>query len=266
MRNRILGLGSLAVMVGALSIPAIAADIEVAVFGDNTIDGFLDMAAGTNATLVTNADLEGAGFLDSFDVFFYTRDTGTFGETLTAGAATNVADFVGSDGNVVLLNGDFADDVDDANTTIDTLAEQLIFNAVEFAAISGHGYVGEFTGAVAALTTNLNGFAALDLISGSAGALGAGSGGSGGDMDTTAAGTGHLLLNSITLPTNPTDVENGSAITGVDSGIVRAAWVTAPSSPAVIASGIVPEPGTAAALALALAGFGFASGRNKRNV
>src|ERR687895_203607 len=87
---------ALAVLVAVL--PGGLAQAEpptsVAVFGNNQIDNYLT-GAGFSATVVDNEDLETEGFLNGFDVFFYTRDgDATPGASLSAGAAANVSAFV----------------------------------------------------------------------------------------------------------------------------------------------------------------------------
>ncbi|MFO0849364.1 MAG: hypothetical protein U0871_12540 [Gemmataceae bacterium] len=188
----------------------------IAVFGTNGIGGYL-ATQGHTVTQVTDAQLATGGFLSGFDAFVYTRDGSSFGVGLSAAAAANVSAYVGATGNVVLFNGDFADGIPgDANI------EQMFANAANFAVASGHGYVGEFTGAVAALTANGNGFSPLGLISGTAGPLGFGSGGSGGTVTITPAGVGSPVLAGVTLPYNPASVEFGASMSGVASPLVVA--------------------------------------------
>src|SRR3954453_8007436 len=166
------------VLTVALAVPSAASASRVAVFGDNAIDNALS-AAGHTVTLVTDAQLATPGFLDGFDAFVYTRDGFSLGQTLSPAAADNVKAYVR---RTVLLNGDFADAVPaDAEVT------ELVRNSVEWAAATHHGYVGEFNGAFAGLTSNGSGLRALNLVGGSA----SGFTGSGiGTIAATPAGAG----------------------------------------------------------------------------
>src|SRR5918994_491832 len=137
-----------------------AATGSVAVFGDNDTDDTL-RALGYTVTLVNDAQIATPGFLNGFDAFYFTRNGSEYGDGLSEAAAAAVVDYVGSDGNIVLLHGDFAD----AFTLGDIKIIELTRNAVDFAAQSGHGFVGEFNGAVSALTGNSDDYVPLGLIS-----------------------------------------------------------------------------------------------------
>ena len=63
------------------------------------------MAPGS-ATLVTDAQLWIAGFLNNYDAFYYTRNGTSLGQSLSAAAVANVSSYVGARGNVVLMNWD----------------------------------------------------------------------------------------------------------------------------------------------------------------
>jgi hypothetical protein len=156
-------IGFLGVLVLALASaqPAIAA--KIAVFGDNSIDNFL-ADKGNEVSLVDMAFLEKPltepGSLNDYDVFIYTRQWSTFGEGLSSAAAANVKSFV--NGNVVLFMSDMADMIGSSEhqaQAIDPnhLAEKVLLNAVAFASASGKGYIGEFTGAALALSSNTSG-------------------------------------------------------------------------------------------------------------
>ncbi len=222
----------------------------IAVFGDNSTDEFINTLAGMTATVVTDAQIATPGFLGSFDAFVYTRDGSSFGSTLSAAAAAEVKAFV--TGNVALFVGDFADGV-----SSDTDIQTLYANALNFITTGGKGYLGEFNGAVAALTSNSNGFAALDLVAGSAAALGFGNGDSDGRL--VAVQAGHPLLVGAGLPINPGTVEFGAAII-VDPSVVVADFVNNSNSPGIVAFAVgsndVPAPGTLALLAAGLAALG----------
>lgn len=236
-------------LVLVASAPAHA--LSIAVFGDNSTDNLINTTFGAgSATLVTDAQIATPGFLSSFNAFYYTRNSSSFGTSLSAAAAANVFSYVGPTGRVVLLNGDFADDIGSAFTNT------LTTNAVSFAAASGHGYIGEFTGSVAAFTANGNGFTPLSLLVGTAGALGGGAGGSTGSVNLAAAGVGHPVTAGLTFPTNPAEVEFGSAITGFDPSLVLATFDN--SNPTILARSpviaTVAEPGTLLLVALGLFG------------
>jgi hypothetical protein len=212
--------------------PARAATI--AIFGDNQIDNYLNSVYGPgSAVIVSDAQVATPGFLDGFDAFFYTRNGASIGSSLSAAASAAVSAY--ATGNVVLLNGDFADSVpSDAN--IDT----LIRNAFTFATSAGNGFIGEFNGAFAGLTSNASGMLPLDLISGAAGPFAFANE----SIIVTAAGIGHPVLSGVVLPYNPPDVEISTPITGVDSGFVLATYAN--GNPAIIAAtgniAAVPEP------------------------
>src|SRR3954462_7190704 len=211
------------VLTVALAMPRAASASRAAVFGDNAIDNSLT-AAGHTVTLVTDAQLATPGFLDGFDALVYTRDGFSLGQTLSQAAADNVRAYVR---RTVLLNGDFADAVPaDAEVT------DLVRNSVAWAAATHHGYVGEFNGAFAGLTSNASGLRALGLVSGSA------SGFTGRGIATiaaTPAGASHPVLNGVALPRDPADEDVGAIVSGVAASKVLARY-TANNNPAVIAS------------------------------
>jgi len=225
----------LATMAGA-AVPASAALPKIAVFGDNYTDNYLTGTGLFDVTLVTDDQLSLSStpsFLSGFDAFFYTRNGTTFGTTLSAAAAANVRAFVGSSGRGILMNGDFADSIDPALTgagNTDPKVEQLFANSVAWAAATHHGFVGEYTGAVAGLTSNSNVLAALNFVSGNAGALGTGpapgAGPADGTIVKTAAGATSPVLDGVTFPlTDPSNqIEFGSIVTGVDASLVLARY------------------------------------------
>lgn len=234
-----------AVLVGLAARPGAAANF--AVFGDNTMDNYLT-SIGHATTLVTDAQLATAGFIDSFDALVMTRNGFSFGSGLSAAAAARVMTYVGAVGNVVLLNGDFADAIADADANIQT----LVANAASFVANGNRGFLGEFNGAVSGLTSNGNGFTPLGFIPGAAGATNFGNGGTAGSFSLAPAGVGHSAMGGVTTPYNPGSVEFGASIAGVPASYVLATWDG--GVPAVMARGgvaptPVPEPGTLALLA-----------------
>jgi hypothetical protein len=224
-------------VLGVLALPVVtmtstasvgAASGSIAVFGDNETDNTLT-ALGYSVTLVTDAQIATPGFLDGFDAFYFTRNGSEYGDGLSEAAAAAVINYVGSDGNIVLLNGDFADPL----SLHDAEIIELTGNAVDFAVQSGHGLVGEFNGAVSALTSNADGFVPLGLISGSAGPLA--SGPANGTITVTATGVGHPVLDGVGLPFDPFDVDFGPSMTGIDSALVLATYSN--GSPAIVAEG-----------------------------
>jgi hypothetical protein len=237
--------------VVAFALSSAAADAaQIAIFGDNRIADLYG-TLGHTVTIVDDSQLSTAGFLDSFDMFVYTRDGFSFGTTLSAAAAANVKSFV--DGNIVLLNGDFQDDIGEANT-------DLLFSQILTYLLSGSGkaYLGEFTGSVAAFSSNSNNLQPISLVAGAAGPLGFGQGGSEGDVLLTAAGAISPVLAGVSFPYNPDAVEFGADVSGVNPAQVLARFTN--GNPAIIAGNVenisdpgeVPEPAT-----LALVGGGL---------
>ena len=245
--RRLAGAAGAALVVASLLVPpgvALAQEVtSVAVFGDNEIDDYLD-GAGFDATLVSDTQISTEGFLDDFDVFFYTRNgADTPGASLSGSAAANVTDFVGTSRGV-LLNGDFADTINGALVgTPNAEVQELISNSVNWAAAFGHGYVGEYTGAVAGLTTNADSLAALGFVDGTAGSLQLGQ--AVGTIEPTAAGLASPVLDGVDLTNDdPVELEFGASITGVDASHVLAVYnneadgATNDGNPAVIAFGV----------------------------
>lgn len=242
MKRALIGPTLALVAVCVTVVPAQAG--VIAVFGNNATDNLL-ATFGHTVSLVTDADLATAGFLTPYDALFVTRDGSSFGVGFSAAAAANVIAW--ACGNVVLLNGDFADDIGNATTDL------IYSNAAAYAVASGHGYVGEFNGAVMAMSSNSNGYIPLGLIAGSAGPTGFGAGGSSGSVTIAPAGIGHPVLTGVGLPYNPPAVEFGSHLAGYSASNVLATFDGA--NPAILSrAGIcnpVPEPGS-----LALFGMG----------
>jgi hypothetical protein len=184
--------------------------------------------------VVSTNSLETAGFLNSFSAVYITRQNASaIGTGLSLAAATNVITYVGA-GPVVLFMNDWDDNLptSTAGDPYDPNTSQLIKNAITLAATS-HGYVGEFNGAAMALTTNANGFQALNLIPGSAGLLSNAT-----CAAVTITGAGSVIKGSV--PTNfmPTDPEGScfrSVATGVFSGNVWGTYnIGEPNPPAII--------------------------------
>lgn len=236
-----------------------ASAATLAIFGSNNI-GTRYALLGNTVTYVTNAQLANAGFLNAFDAFVYTRDGSSFGSTLSAAAAANVSSFV--TGNIVLFNGDFADDIGNSNTN------RLFDNALGYVLGGGPGgYIGEYTGSFAAFSSNLSGLAPIGLVAGASGTSGQGQGGANGSVQVTAAGVGSPLLTGVSLPYNPGAVEFSATVTGVNPARVVLSFDN--GNPALIASGRasisagVPEPATWAMMLVGFAGVGVAMRRRR---
>lgn len=244
--SHLLSAGALALLIG--TTPAAAANL--AIFGTNNI-GSLYSGLGNSVTYVSDGDLATVGFLNSFDAFVYTRDGSSFGSSLSTAAAANVKSYV--TGNIVLFNGDFQDDIGDADTNA------LFTNALNYVTSSAHGYIGEYRGSFAAFATNDDGNTPIGLVNGNAGLSGGGQGGSDGNVLTALGQAGNPLLVGVGLPYNPGAVEYGAQLSGYNPAKVVLQFSN--GNPALIASSVgeisvptgVPEP---ASWALMLVGFG----------
>ena len=176
--SRILSLFGAALMLAAAPSRSLAA-FSYAVWldgsltdGGNAIPSRLT-ALGNSVTLVTTAQLETPGFLNSFDAIVVSRYDSSFGSFLSASAAANVASYVGSgagQGGVAVFTNDMADNLlgSGSGDPFDSNLDQLFVNAATFAAQSHHGYIGEFNGAVMAMSSNSASAPALGLLQGSA--------------------------------------------------------------------------------------------------
>lgn len=201
--------------------------------GGNGIVGFINAMPGFSASLVTTADLETTGFLSGFSALYVTRADQGFGTGLSLAAATKVQAFVGG-GPVVLFLNDWNDNLPQSNVgdAVDAKTSQLIQNAIMLAA-SGHGYVGEFNGAVMGLTANANSYPALGFISGSAAVADGSSGVTCSPVTITAAGS--VIQGNV--PTNFTPTDNSCfsfLATGVAGGNIWATYNTLGGRPAVV--------------------------------
>lgn len=143
----------------------------------NGTPAFINSLDGLTAMVVTSAQLGTPGFLDDFQAIFVTRVDQQFGGGMPLAAATQVRNYVRPDdpdaGNVVLFAGDWCDNLPTSSVgnPPDSNVSQFIENAVRYAAASGHGYVGEFNGAVMGATTNEPGIQTLALLPGDASAV-----------------------------------------------------------------------------------------------
>jgi hypothetical protein len=250
--------------------------------GGNGILTSLDKAFGTgDYTLVTTADLETPGFLNSYKSVIVSRYDSSFGSSLSAAAAAEIASYVGSgatEGGVAVFTNDAADNFFGAPTgdVYDSNLNQLFVNAATFAAASGHGYIGEFNGAVMAMSSNSAGMPAIGLLEGSADGVhgygpqftyGVGPIGDGNPIDagvtfpfTDADDTTFLTDISGADPNNIVDVYTSSGIDGTpavlaDHFVISGGGGSAPA---------VPEPSTWAMMLIGFAGISFAGYRRKR--
>jgi PKD repeat protein len=149
--------------------------------GGNGILTSLSHAFGPNSfTLVTTSQLDTPGFLaaNGFNVVIVSRYDAGFGTFLDPTAASNIQAYVGAanssgQGGVALFTNDVADNLYGASggDPFDPNLDQLFTNAVQFAANTGHGYIGEFNGAVMAMTSNTAGASPIGLLTGSANAV-----------------------------------------------------------------------------------------------
>lgn len=201
----------------ALSNPVFAANI--AVFGDNSIEDFLN-SNGHTATIVSDANLATDGFLDTYDIFVYTRNGSSFGTSLSAAAASNVAAFV--EGNVTLFTSDLAD-----NGFGDTNKATLMLNAVNW---SGQkGYIGEFTGSCAAMSSNNQSLEPLGLLEGECNQLSSGLGGD--PMDIIL--NDHPVVAGIPDPVNLGGAHEFFALVAADQQLIVA--VNSATNPSIVA-------------------------------
>src|SRR3954452_18856300 len=194
---------ALLALAALLLVPASSLAANVAVLGNNQTDEVL-AAGGNTVTLVTDAQLATPGFLDSFDVFVFTRNGIAFNPLLSAAAATQVRAFTK---RAVLLNGDFADGLNS-----DQEIKDLYLSSVRWAGEHGGGYIGELEGATAGLSSNADGQPALNFLAGSATA--STFAGLSSTIVETPAGESSPVLDGVSLPHASSDVNFAAGITG----------------------------------------------------
>ena len=185
--------------------------------GGNPIDTELDTMFGAgSAVLVTSAQLDTPGFLaaNGFSAVVVTREGSNFGTNLDATAVANIQAYVGTagsagQGGVAVFTNDAADNLGagDGGDPGDPDITQLFQNAATFAAASGHGYLGEFNGAAQAFASNTYGATPLDLLTGSAGPVGAQSGGAQNQFvyGVGPIGAGNAIDAGVTFPFTDAD-------------------------------------------------------------
>ena len=198
---------------------------RVAVLGNNATDDQLNASPGIVATLVTDAEVATAGFLDGFDVFIFTRPGGAFNATLSGGAAARTRAFTR---RAVLLNGDFADAVGS-----DPEIRDLYVSSVMWAGEHGGGYIGELEGATAGLSSNGDGQPALNLIQGTAGP--SQFTGNSSTIVATPAGEDHPALDGVSLPHTNEDIEFAAPVSGAPAPKVLARYASN-DNPAILAT------------------------------
>jgi hypothetical protein len=228
--------------------------------GGNAIPARIS-ALGFSVTLVTTANLETPGFLNSYDAVVLSRYDAGFGTYLTPTAAANVSAYVGSgasQGGVAVFTNDMADNLvgSSGGDPVDANLDHLFTNAVTFAAASHHGFIGEFNGAVMAMASNSAGVPALGLLQGSADGVH----GYGPDFTYGVGpiGSGNPIDAGVSFPFTDADHTTFlTDITGADPGNIVDVYTSANISgePAVLANGFVisgggggltpvPEPST----------------------
>lgn len=245
----------------ALAFTSQASAANLAIFGNNNIATLY--GASHTVTIVSDAQIATAGFLDSYDAFVFTRNGSSFGDPLSAAAAAAVKNYVA--GNIILFNGDFQDDIGAVQTN------NLFNNALDFVlSNSAGGYIGEYIGSFSAFASNDDGYSPIGLVEGHAGVSGFAQGGSEGNVNITAAGLLSPVTAGIPFPYNPGAVEYSAAVDGVNPAKILARYDN--GNAAIIAGnvadisdpGAVPEPST---WAMMLLGFGAVGGliRSRRS-
>jgi hypothetical protein len=252
--------------------------------GGNGIVSSLDRAFGAgDYVLVTTADLETPGFLNAYKAVIVSRYDSSFGTSLSSAAAANISSYVGSgasQGGVAVFTNDAADDFYGATTGDPYVPDldQLFVNAATYAAASGHGFIGEYNGAVMAFDSNSAGYASIGLLQGNASATYEYEGGTF-VYGVGPIGAGNPIDAGVSFPLDDTETSTFlTDVAGYDPNNVVDIYTTQGSingEPAILANHFVisggggsgptvPEPSTWAMMLLGFVGLGIAGRRVSR--
>lgn len=216
--------------------------------GSGIVTSLTHAFGASSFQLVSTANLETTGFLNSFKTVIISRNDSAFGTQPSALALANIKAYVGTgagQGGVALFTNDLSDNLYGATTgdVYDANLDKLFINAVTFCAATGHGYMGEFNGTVAAFSIN--------LLPGTASAT-YGTNASGGHFifDVGPIGAGNPIDAGVTFPF--TDLDSSlfrTDITGASPSNIVDAYDDN-GLPAVLANRIVIQGGALAVPAL----------------
>jgi hypothetical protein len=191
--------------------------------GNGIVSTLTNTFGAGSVTLVSTVQLETPGFLNGFDCVVVSRYDSSFGSGLSAAAAANIATYVGSgasQGGVAIFTNDAADNFFGATggDPFDANLNQLFLNAATFAAQTHHGYIGEFNGAVMAMSSNSAGMPAIGLLTGSANSLHGTSTPDGHfHYDVGPIGVGNPIDSGVTFPF--TDADTSIFRTDITNGL-----------------------------------------------